>query len=216
MPSVAVHIALAGLVGTALLGDRFTPKAILLVMILTAALDADTLIGLFVPGAHRTLLHNVWLVAVLAAALVWDGRYRDRSVVRERWGAGGYRIAWVALAAMLFVHILLDAFYNGANLFWPLQDRFYDLSGELLLTDQRGVVQTFIELDGGSAGVVESISRGTTDDVHYATGFNPTREKSASNVERVFPVAGNGERLVLVVTGFATVLVRTVEHYRIR
>lgn len=214
MPSVTVHVAVAGVVGTALLGDRFDSKAILLVMVLTASLDADTPIGIAVPGAHRAFVHNLWIVVVPAVVLVWDGRLRETSFVRTRWGADGHRIAWVALVTLSLSHILLDAFYNGANLLWPLHDQFYDFSGKLLLTDRRGVVQTFVEVDGGDGAVTESMSRGTTDTVHYSTGFNPTREKSAANVERAFPVAGSGERLVLVVTGFATVLFRILEDRR--
>ncbi len=128
MPSVLVHVALAGLLGTALLGERFDTKAILAVMVVTAAIDLDTVIGIYVPGAHRALFHNVWLVLVPAAVLYWDGHLHSTSVVRARWGAYGTRVLWVILVTVLFAHVLLDAFYNGANLLWPLHDRFYDLS----------------------------------------------------------------------------------------
>ena len=214
MPSVLVHVAIAGLLGTALLGDRFDARAIFLVMVVTAAIDSDTLIGLLVPGAHRSLFHNVWIVLVPAAVLYWDASHRETSIVRERWDDYGYRVAWVGLVTALFAHILLDAFYNGVNLFWPLHDRFFDLSGELILSDRRGVVQTFVELDTTERTVDDSTVRGTTEDTYYSTGFNPEPGESASDAERTFPVAKTGERLVLVVASFVTVTYRILETRR--
>ena len=212
VPSTVVHVAFAGLVGVALLDDAFDTRAIVFVMGCSALLDLDTLIGIVVPGTHRAALHNLWIVLVPAAALSWDGLIREESIVRERWGDSAPRIAWVTLAALLFAHVLFDAFFNGVNLFWPLHDRFYDLSGTLLVTDQRGLVQTFVELDAGN--VAESTARGTTENTHYRTGFDPTRDKPATGVERVFPIAATGERFVLTIAGFAAVLVRVVESRR--
>jgi len=212
MPSTVVHVAFAGLLGVALLGDEFDTRAILFVMGCTALLDLDTLIGVVVPGTHRAALHNVWIVLVPAALLLWDGTLREESVVRERWGTYGHCVAWTTLAALLFAHVLFDAFFNGVNLFWPVHDRFYDLSGSLLITDQRGLVQTFVELNPG--GVAESTARGTTENTHYRTGFDPTRDEPATGVERIFPVAATGERFVLTVAGLTAVLVRIVEDRR--
>ncbi|PCR90070.1 metal-dependent hydrolase [Natrinema ejinorense] len=212
MPSTVVHVAFAGLIGVALLGDEFDTRAIAIVMACSAVLDLDTLIGIVVPGTHRAAFHNLWIVLVPAAVLLWDGAIRDRSIVRDRWGEYGHRIAWASLAGLLFAHVLFDAFFNGVNLFWPVHDRFYDLSGSLLVTDQRGLVQTFVELDAGT--VAESTARGTTENTHYRTGFDPTRDGPATAVERIFPIAATGERFVLTVAGFATVLVRIVEDRR--
>lgn len=214
MPSVVVHVALAGLLGTALLGDRFDAKAILVVVLVTASIDVDTLVGLFVPGAHRALFHNVWLVLVPMAVLVWDVHRRESSVVLERWGRDGYRVAWVSLVVLLFAHILLDAFYNGVNLLWPLHDRFYDLSGRLLVSDQRGLVQTFVEFDGTTGTVAEETARGTTETTYYSTGFNPTPGEPTADAERSFPIADTGELFVLSVASFVTVGFRLLEEYR--
>ncbi|MFC4542400.1 metal-dependent hydrolase [Halosolutus amylolyticus] len=212
MPSTVVHVAFAGVIGVALLGDEFDTRAILIVMGCTALLDLDTLIGIVVPGTHRAALHNVWIVLVPAAVVLWDATVREKSALRDRWGDYGHRVAWATLAAVLFAHVLFDAFFNGVNLFWPLHDRFYDLSGELLVTDQRGVVQTFVELETGD--VAESTARGTTENTHYRTGVDPTRDDPATGVERVFPIAATGERFVLTVAGLLTVLVRVVEDRR--
>ncbi len=56
--------------------------------------------------------------------------------------------------------------------------------------------------------------RGTTENTHYRTGFDPTRDEPATAVERIFPIAATGERFVLTVAGFGTVLVRIVEGRR--
>ncbi|MFA9416930.1 metal-dependent hydrolase [Natrinema sp. HArc-T2] len=210
MPSTVVHVAFAGLLGAALLADAFDTRAILVVMGSSALLDLDTLLGIVMLGTHRAALHNIWIVLVPAAVLLWDGAIREESLVRRRWGDAAPRVAWVTLAALLFAHILFDAFFNGVNLFWPLHDRFYDLSGTLLVTDQRGLVQTFVELDAGD--VAASTARGTTENTHYRTGFDPTRGEPAGGVERIFPIAATGERFVLTVAGFAAVLVRIVEN----
>ncbi len=112
------------------------------------------------PGTHRAAFHNVWVVLIPGALLLWDVKFREESYVLNRWGAYGYRVAWVTLVAVLFAHILLDAFFNGVNLFWPVHDRFYDLSGKLMYTNQRGLVQTFVEFDSSTGGVAESTTRG--------------------------------------------------------
>ncbi|MDF9746260.1 metal-dependent hydrolase [Natrinema salsiterrestre] len=212
MPSTVVHVAFAGLVGVALLGERFDTRSILVVMGCSALLDLDTVIGIVVPGTHRAALHNVWIVLLPAGFLLWDAVIREESIVRARWGDAAPRVAWATLAGLLFAHVLFDAFFNGVNLFWPLHDRFYDLSGTLLVTDQRGLVQTFVEFDAGA--LADSTTRGTTENTHYRTGFDPTRDEPATDVERIFPIAATGERFVLALAGYTAVIVRIVEDRR--
>jgi hypothetical protein len=216
VPSTVVHVAFAGLIGVALLGEEFDTRAILIVMAVTALVDLDTFIGLYAPGTHRAALHNVWVAAVPAAAIFWDTRVRERSTLRARWGAHGYHLAWVTVVAVLVGHVLFDAFFNGVNLFWPVYDRFFDLSGELLISDQRGIVQTFVEFETteGTTTVADSTAQGTTENTHYSTGVDPTRDEPPEDVERVFPIAGSGERFVLTVAGFLAVGYRIVEDQR--
>jgi len=206
MPSTLVHVAVAGLIGTALLGHYFDLKGILSVMGLTAFIDLDTLLGIWIQGAHRAYLHTLMFPAVLGVLLVWDVYVRDESYLVNRWGRYGVRVVWVSIVALVVAHSLYDAFFNGVNLFWPLHDRFYDLSGQLLVSDQRGIVQTFIELgpDGETA-------KGTTKNTHYYTGVDPTRGPEPENAERVFHIVNTGERLVLMLTGFAVVVYRVFD-----
>ncbi|SNZ05695.1 LexA-binding, inner membrane-associated putative hydrolase [Natronoarchaeum philippinense] len=205
MPSTLVHVALAGLIGTALLADRFDARSILVVLGATALVDLDTFLDLVVIGAHRSVLHNLVWPALAALALWWDLR-REESYVRGRWGGRGVRVAWVSLFAVVTAGVLLDAFFNGVNLFWPLHDRFYDLSGKLLYSDQRGIVQTFVEFaqsSDGTRALSEATADGSVGETHYRTGVKPTAD--GSDAERLFPIAMTGERFVLLLSGYGVV-----------
>jgi len=199
MPSTLVHIAVAGLLGTALLGAAFDRRAILTVMAVAAVPDLDTLLGLWLPGAHRAYLHTLVFPAVLGVMFWWDVAVRSESTLRRRYGETGVRVAWVSLGAMVVAHSLYDGVVNGVNLFWPLQDRFYDLSGHLLYSTQRGLLQTFVETD---------MFHGTTANTHYYTGVDPNRGAEPENVERIFHLVQSGERLLLTLAGFGVVMVR--------
>ncbi|MGB9987641.1 metal-dependent hydrolase [Salarchaeum japonicum] len=197
MPSTIVHVAIGGIVAVALLGPAFDRQSVLVVLAAAALPDIDTVIGFWVHGGHRAVLHNLVLPAVALGALTLDRR-RPASWLRRRYGDRGVRVAFVALAAFVFGGVLPDLAVNGVNAFYPLHDRFYTVNGELLFSNQRGLVQTFVDLspDGGTVG-------GTTADTHYSTGVDPTAGTEPSNVERVFPVVTSGFRLLVVVlSGF--------------
>jgi membrane-bound metal-dependent hydrolase YbcI (DUF457 family) len=211
MPSTIVHTALAGLIGSALLTRFFDLKAILVVMGLTAFIDVDTLLGIWFPGGHRTFLHTLIFPVSLGVLLVWDVKLRDNSYIVEHGGRYGVRVAWVSLITLVASHSLYDAFYNGVNILWPFYDRFFDLSGKLIVSDQRGIVQSFVELDAQGNTV-----QGTSETTHYYTGVDPSRGEEPENVERAFHVIATGERLVLTVVGFAVVAFRAFERDRIR
>ena len=216
MPSTVVHVAVAGLIGVALLGKYFDTRAIVVVMAVTALIDLDTLLGIYISGGHRAIGHNLFVVLLPTLVLLWDVKLREESYVLERWGRYGYRVAWVSLFALLFAHVLLDAFYNGVNLFWPLYDRFLDLSGDLYISDQEGFVQTFVEIESGEDGtttVDEDTDRGGTDDTHYRTGFDPGDDVPEDH-ERKFWLAERGELFVISVAGYLTVLGRIAMEYR--
>ncbi|MFC5366195.1 metal-dependent hydrolase [Salinirubrum litoreum] len=201
MPSTVVHVAVAGLVGCALLADDFSPRAIGVVLLAAVVPDLDTFAGLVLPGAHRSLLHTLLLPALLAAVLLWDTRLAATSRLRARWGESAPRVAWVAVAGLLAGGIAPDLFTNGVNAFYPLHDAFYTVNGELLLSDQRGVVQTFVELQPEQPPQ-------TTETIHYSTGVDPSPGREPENVERIFPVAASGTQLLLILLGTGSVLAR--------
>jgi hypothetical protein len=209
VPSTLVHVAVAGLVGCALLAEDFSPRAVGVVLAAGAVPDLDTFAGLVLPGAHRSLLHTLLLPLLLGGLLYADTRRGDESVLRRHWGPSAPRVGWVALAGLLVGGIAPDLATNGVNAFYPLYDAFYAVNGELLLSNQRGVVQTFVELRPDQPAQ-------TTETLHYSTGVDPTPGRESADVERVFPLATSGIQLLLVVAGFGTVALRLWLDRRVR
>jgi hypothetical protein len=208
MPSTVVHLALAGVVGVALLGEEFTPRALAVVLAAAALIDSDAFVGLVLPGAHRSLFHTLLLPVVLGGLVAYDSRIRGgASFLRRRWGDHGVRVAWVAVAGLTFGGIFPDLFTNGVNAFYPLHDTFYRVNGRLLVSSQRGLVQTFVEL-------APETPRPTTETLHYSTAVDPTPGREPKNVERVFPVVMSGWQLMLVVVGGFVMGTRLWEFYR--
>ncbi len=176
MPSTLVHVALGGLIGTALLGDAFDRRAIAVVMAVAAIPDLDTILGIWVPGAHRAVLHTMIWPVLFGVVLAWDTGLRPRSALRQRAGDRAVRVAWVMLCALLFAHVLYDGVANGVNLLWPVHDRFYDFSGELLVSTDRGIVQSFIEFGAnGGCSVVDRPLVESTESVHWGQSCQLTK-----------------------------------------
>ena len=196
MPSTVVHLAVGAVVAAALLGDEFDRRSVAIVLAATAVPDIDTFAGLYLQGAHRALLHTLMLPVAAGALLTYDTRIRPVSRLYGRWGARGVRVAWVAVAALLVGGILPDLMTNGVNAFYPFYDRFLTVDGELLLSNQRGVVQTFVDLSAEPER--------TTENTHYWTGVDPTRGTDPKNVERIFPVVRSGFQLLVIVLGAFT------------
>lgn len=205
MPSTLVHIGVAALFGSALLADHFDWRAIAIVMVVAAFPDIDTFIGLWImDGAHRTVLHNIFFPILALGIVLWDIRWRSESSIRSHWGDYGVRVIWVSiLAGWLVAHVLLDAFYNGVNLFWPVYDQFIDLSGALYFSTHEGFVQTFFGVEWTAEGIRfgESHVRGGTDETHYRTGVDLGPGASPGD-ERIFPIAESGELFLIALSGY--------------
>jgi hypothetical protein len=196
MPSTLVHLALGALIAAALLEDAFGPRALAVVLAAVAVPDLDTFVGIALPGTHRAALHTILVPLLAAAAIVYDLR-RENSWLRAR-GGRTVRIAWVAVLAYVVAGIGPDLFFNGVNILYPLHDRFYELNGRVLVSNQRGLVQTFWEAAESTGG--------TTENTHYRTGADVSRGEDPANAERVFPIATSGLQMLLllaatVVTG---------------
>jgi len=80
-----------------------------------------------------------------------------------------------------------------------------------VLSNQRGLVQTFVELDPpepqGGGGEQPS----TTENTHYSTGVDPASGDEPEDVERIFPVVRSGWQLLVVVAGYGTLAARLWE-----
>ncbi|MFB6123644.1 MAG: metal-dependent hydrolase [Haloferacaceae archaeon] len=207
MPSTLVHVAVGGIVGAALLGAAFDRRSIAVVLAAAAVPDLDTFTGIYLLGTHRALLHTFVVPAVLGGVLLYDGRIRPRSVLRARWGDRGVRVAGVAVLSLLFGGILPDLMTNGVNVLYPLHDQFYTVDGKVLLSNQRGVVQTFVELSPPEKPTQPS----TTANTHYWTGVDVARGEEPEHVERIFPVVRSGFQLLVVLLGALTVGGRLLE-----
>ncbi|WP_248896502.1 metal-dependent hydrolase [Haloplanus halobius] len=200
MPSTVVHLAIGGVVAAALLGDEFDRRSVAVVLAVTAVPDLDTFAGLYLQGAHRALLHTLVLPAAAATILAYDTRYRPLLRIRDRFGPRGIRVAWVAVVALTFGGVLPDLMTNGVNAFYPFYDRFYTVNGELLLSNQRGVVQTFVDLSAAPER--------TTENTHYWTGVDPSPGNDPRNAERIFPVVRSGFQLLVVLLAAVTLAAR--------
>ena len=193
-------MALAGLIATALLGRAFDRWSVGFVMLVILVIDLDSFVDLIAPYGHRVVLHNLVVPFVAAALVLADTRLREESYILDRWGRRGYRIAWVTILCYVVAGVLLDFTDGVLNILWPIHDQFYTLEGQIELSDQRGIVQTFVELGGGGAPTPDAV--GTTEDIEVTTGVDPGEpETPDEDPERVFPVIGATWELLLFLTG---------------
>jgi len=195
MPSTLVHVAFAGMIAAALLGSYFDRRSVLVVVGVTALADADTFLDLVVDYGHRTAGHT-FVLPIVATLLLWLDLRREESIVRSRWGDRGVRVAGVSILAFALSAIALDLFTGGVNLLWPVHDQLYAIDGKIELSSQRGIVQTFVDLEPGTAGA-DTTAMGNASEVHVSTGIVPDEGQT----ERLFPVVRSGWQLLLLVTG---------------
>jgi hypothetical protein len=215
VPSTVVHVALAALLAAALLGTAYDRRALLVVVGVTAAADLDAFGVFLFDGAHRALLHNFLLPVVAGLVLYAETSLRPASWVRGRFGDEGVHVAWVSVLAFAVAAVGLDFVTNGVNALYPVVDQFYALNGKVELSTQKGLVQTFVELpspsEGGGGGSIPAPeSVGSTENVTYTTGVNPSTEAGVedASVERVFPVVRSGWQLLVVVAGVVVTVAR--------
>ena len=214
MPSPVVHAGVAFLVGVGLLGTYYDRRALLVIVGLLLLPEIDTLAGLVLEGAHRSLLHTALLPLLLAPLLYWDTT-REESWLRDRVGGYGVRLAWVGLFVHVFVQIGLDwSHLDGVNLFYPLLDRFFRLDGEAYLSTADGFVQTFVDVgtdpETGSPRV-DVGQGGTTQNTHVANPAQPSKEPEPGPVDRRAPIAVRGWQLFLVLAGLVTVAAKHLQ-----
>lgn len=225
MVSTVVHAGFALALAAGLLGDYYDRRALAIVLAIVVLPEVDTLLGPIMPGAHRTVGHNLVIPAAGAVLLYYDTRLRERSAFRgllaDRFSESGadrwLAIAWVGLFVHVFAHVALDwAHLDGVNALWPLRDRFYRLSGEILLSSADGFVQTFVDIqidaETGSRRV-DAGEGGTTETVHVNNPVEPRdpREVTDEPVDRRFPIANRGWRLYLIGLGLFTLAARRLQ-----
>jgi membrane-bound metal-dependent hydrolase YbcI (DUF457 family) len=201
MVSTVVHLAFAGLLAAALLGPYFDRRAVLIVFAATAFPDLDSFIALFSTVGHREALHTFVIPIVVGVAWFVDTRVREESYVRDRWGQWGVNVGWMALLAYAVAGIGLDFVGAGVNPLWPIHDQAYTLNGKIELSDQRGVIQTFVDLSPEEGGAPAPRSLGNSSEIEMDTGVNPDPSGTQEDPERIFPVVRAGWQLLVLVVG---------------
>lgn len=195
MPPTLVTVAVGVLIGVALLGPAFDHRSLAAVALAAALPDLDAAVGLLVSGTTNALLHSAFVPAAAAAVLYYDTERRESSWLRTRYGWYGVRIAWVVVAAYAVAGIGLDLFnVDSAAVLYPLSDRYYSVTGKLVLSTQEGVVQTYVQFGDGWLSVA---SPGTTGTHHVETWLDP------AGAERRLRVVDSGWQLVVVATAAA-------------
>lgn len=210
MPSTLVHMAFAGLIAAALLGEVYDGRALAVVLGVTVIADLDAFISLFSDVGHRAALHTLVIPFVAAVAIWFDTRHRKRSLLLGRWGFRGVRIAWVCVVVYAVAAIGLDLFTGRLNPLWPIHDQFYRIDGKLVLSTQRGIVQTFVDLNPATGSVPAPEALGNTTQVHVSSGIDPNAGPEPENVDRVFPIVRTGWQLLLLLGGTGVMLARLV------
>jgi len=209
MASTVVHLAFAGLLAAALLGPYFDRRAVLVVFAATAFPDLDSFIALFSTVGHREALHTFVVPIVVGVAWFVDTRLREESFVRERWGQWGVAVGWMAVVAYAVAGIGLDFVGAGVNPLWPVHDQAYALNGKIELSDQRGVIQTFVDLSPEEGGAPAPSRRlGNSSEIEMNTGVNPDPSGTKTDPERIFPVVRSGWQLLVLVVGSVVTAVR--------
>jgi len=209
MASTVVHLAFAGLLAAALLGPYFDRRAVLVVFAATAVPDLDSFIALFSTVGHREALHTFVVPILVGVAWFADTRLREESFVRERWGQWGVAVGWMAVVAYAVAGIGLDFVGAGVNPLWPVHDQAYALNGKIELSDQRGVVQTFVDFSPEEGGApAPSRSLGNSSEIEMSTGVNPDPSGTERDPERIFPVVRSGWQLLVLAVGTVVTGVR--------
>jgi inner membrane protein len=200
VPSTIVHMALAGLIATALLGRAFNRRSVGFILAVVLIIDLDSFVDVVAPYGHRVVLHNLVVPFAAGALVVVDVYVREESYILDRWGLWGYRVAWVTILCYVVAGVLLDLTDGVINVLWPIHDQFYTLDGYIELSDQRGLVQTFVEWGNNGAPTPEAV--GTTENIEVTTGVDPGEPDTPDeDPERVFPVIGATWELILFLTG---------------
>ncbi|WP_254823608.1 metal-dependent hydrolase [Haloglomus halophilum] len=219
MPSTVVHVAFGLLVAAAVLGPYFDRRALLAVAAAVVFVDLDTVTSLVLESTHRALFHTVLLPLFAATYLYAETRLGERSLVRERYGDRGVRVAWAAIAAVVVSGIGLDLTNPaGVNILYPLHDQFYAFDGAANYSTRAGFQQSFVEVGtatpepsgggGGGGARVDVGGQGSTRDYHVGSGIDPDKGREPKDVRRVFPVVFRGWQLLLVVASVVGLTIR--------
>lgn len=207
MPPTLVTVAVGVLLGVALLGPAFDRRSLAVVAVAAALPDVDAVLSLWIHGATNAALHTAFIPLGAAAALYYDTRRGGSSVIRDRYGWYGVRVAWVAVAVYAVAGIGMDLFnISSAAVLYPVSDRYFAIVGKLVLSTQEGIVQSYFSF--GDEWLAW-LTRGTTADRHIATWVNPSPgTTNPPHADRTVRIVDSGWQLVVITTAVAAVPAR--------
>lgn len=191
MVSTIFHLSFGLLIGTALIENKFDIWAFLTVAIFSLLPDVDTFFNIWFLGAHRTYLHNLFIPVILSGLLYFDIR-RENSFIEKHWESGK-KVLKVSIIALLVAGIGIDMFGSGVNLFYPVQDQFYDFSGKIEFGTKSGLVQTIFKLD--------DIDRGSTETMKYTATHSKEKTPQKEEVNKIYLISANGVRFFFGIAG---------------
>ncbi len=171
MPDTGLHLAITlFIIASCMSGEELKPAIGLIPFGLLC--DLDSLFGI-----HRATLHNVFIIA-LPLIFMAVPQLRDKIKLR-----------WLALADILIAsHILLDAFYNGVFLFYPLSVDNYNL-------------RFWFGLNEAGPGISFSwFVPGNVEEVHYAVKPSPSVPEIG--------IISNGIELIILVSAIFSFIMR--------
>lgn len=194
MPSSLFHVAVGVLLGIAVLGDDADRKAVAVIAFAAFFPDVDTLLPIWFDGAHRAYLHNVFVFLVPATLLlvVRGARVHTRLT---RWWPNGERVLWTAVMVLAVAGVGLDMTDSGVNLFYPVHDQFYYVSGTVMYSNQDGFRQTVFD--------PEKTRLGSTKERYYVSAVDTGPGPDPHGVERILLLFGSGTQLLISLTAFA-------------
>jgi hypothetical protein len=207
VPSTLVHVSLALLLASGLLGPEFDVRSVLVVAAATALPDLDVALEPVVSGAHRSVGHTFLLPAILVVALAVDVRRGPDSLLRRRYGDRGVTLAGTAVVCLFGAGIVPDLVVGGINALYPIHDTFYTVDGRLFYSTDRGWVQTFVDLspdDPQPQRTTSNFDFRTVLDAEATLGIEQSGggggggSGESQRVERLFPVAMTGFRAWLL------------------
>lgn len=218
VPSTVVHVAFGLLVAAAMLGPYFDRRSLAVVAAALVVVDLDTVTSLLLESTHRALFHTLLIPLFAAIYLYAETELSERSLLRERYGDRGIRVAWAAIAAVVISGIGLDLTNPaGVNLLYPLYDQFYTFDGAVNYSARAGVRQSFVdvstatpEASGSGGGTrIDPGSKGSTRDYHVGSGVNPDKGPETRETRRIFPLVFRGWQLHLVLASVVGLAVRS-------
>lgn len=202
MPTALFHLAFGLLLGAAVLQEDFDIWAALAIGTFVLLPDVDMSLNLLYSSAHRTFLHNIFVPLGILIVVLWDTRWRAWSFIENHWGKHGEKVLLAGVLVLAVAGIGVDMFGSGVNLFYPAQDKYYNMNGEVEFSWEEGLTTTIFDVD--------RIDRSSTESFSYTLAHHKEKTETG-DTQKIYVVSGNGVRLFFSIS---TLLIIAIMLYR--